>query len=517
MSTTPTTTPKPEHSPSRARRARRPKALPAQSDGAQPYALQQEVFAGLSDGEMLTMVLRSAAWKDVMVPILEELDAERRGGRKRQGGFKNCYTSEQLETALLFGALVGAETTKAAVDTLGGSDNRHRLALGFLPKLVEDHPRPKTSRRTRGLPMEKCRGVPSEATLSRHKARFGHERRERAYRALFERFLSEHAATPEFRDEAREIYQDGFEMNTIYWPPTGPKGGASTAHQRKVTCPEGGYRPIDSDGKGGRGFKPIITMTASGLIIDFETQRMHDGEPAAGAAQITRFGEKLRPLLGDPTLGVLVTDGAYCGQKNRRAARAAGLIENTMLASRGSSDATQRNVTARNEFKYRIEKFPNWLANGHREIACKCGDGHVSWRTGLDSDGHTWSRIEGACANCGPIAITSGIWRLDRNSQKFVVCERGHKDADHAFGNGLTYNSPLAKTYASQRFGRNEGVHGVLVTRFGIGDGKQRWRTKNDVDTRLAMIACLMHGLALEQRSYVRGQQAALAPPALAA
>jgi hypothetical protein len=35
----------------------------------------------------------------------------------------------------------------------------------------------------------------------------------------------------------------------------------------------------------------------------------------------------------------------------------------------------------------------------------------------------------------------------------------------------------------------------VLVTRFSVGAGKQRWRTLGQVNTKLAMIASLTAGL----------------------
>jgi len=79
---------------------------------------------------------------------------------------------------------------------------------------------------------------------------------------------------------------------------------------------------------------------------------------------------------------------------------------------------------------------------------------------------------------CDRVDVHRSREQYDSRSRTYKQCERNDPNADLAFGNGFTYNSPAAAEHGRQRFGRNEGAHGVLATRFRIGTTKQRWRTK---------------------------------------
>ena len=65
--------------------------------------------------------------------------------------------------------------------------------------------------------MKSWDGVPSEATVWRHKKRFGLDRHAAAYRVLFEALIREHFEEfPEHADEAQLVHWDGSALLTHY-------------------------------------------------------------------------------------------------------------------------------------------------------------------------------------------------------------------------------------------------------------------------------------------------------------
>jgi hypothetical protein len=196
---------------------------------------------------------------------------------------------------------------------------------------------------------------------------------------------------------------------------------------------------------------------------------------------------------------------------DRAELRGLGIVENTHLASHNDSDPTKKAVRARNAKRYAIQGYPNWSANGHRELICKCGKGSVSRRVILNGE-RVVTRSQGRCKTCGTITITSGEWRKALNPDRFVRCLANEPvDArDWAFGNPFTYNDAEGGRYGTARFGHNEGFHGALSTRFQLVKGKRWFRRATQAETEIAMTFSIMHALALEQRKRAK------APPPLA-
>jgi hypothetical protein len=83
---------------------------------------------------------------------------------------------------------------------------------------------------------------------------------------------------------------------------------------------------------------------------------------------------------------------------------------------------------------------------------------------------------------------------------------------DWRVGNPLTYEDPLSKQYGSARFGHNEGLHGTLVTRFGLLKEKAWYRDRRHAERDLLQVFCAMHALAKEQRRRAAGTAQPSAP-----
>jgi len=176
-------------------------------------------------------------------------------------------------------------------------------------------------------------------------------------------------------------------------------------------------------------------------------------------------------------------------------------VENTHLSSHSSGESARREAKRRTMRRYAIDGHPGWLATGHRELVCRCGQGKTARVAGIDArTGKATARLKGECAGCGSILITSGLWRLAGN-EKFVRClptERGGADLD--FGNPLTFHDPLAKEYGRQRFNGQEGAFGSQFTqRWKLLKSKRWFYRQTQVDLEVAAVVTITHALSLER------------------
>ena len=102
---------------------------PEPMKGDVPYAICRPELAGLSLGELVRIYVSTPAWDEVMRPVLDAMDAER---PKR--GPKPSYSSEELESCLLFQRLAGVSTYAEARALLAGDrGEQDRVALGLRP------------------------------------------------------------------------------------------------------------------------------------------------------------------------------------------------------------------------------------------------------------------------------------------------------------------------------------------------------------------------------------------------
>lgn len=497
--------------------------LPTPSDCVQvPYAQCREALADLSYGQITNLILRQAAWREVMDPILAELDAER-GTRGRARG----YTARECESALLFQRVAGERGYKAARDLLAG--DRHADARRFL-----GFDRDRGFTPTRGTPERWLRaGIPSEASISRHKKRFGLKRRNDVYRELKKRLRAD--LVPLLGDEARILYLDGTKIETHFMPPkttdkdpvNHPKWKRVINREKKlnrqgklacpITAPDAGYvgrgAPADHSGAG---WNLGVIITESGIPLAERIVPLQKYEGRLGIRLIEDFNREIRPLLSDPNaVRVATTDGAFRASDVRAAWRKAGVIENTHFASHADRATSRANAARMDAARYRIDGYPNYYANGHREIFCACGSASFASRSWVDRHSRAHTRIEGTCPNCGPISITAGRWRPVDNVRGtspdasgrewnggYVRCvyPEDFASADLAFGNSLTYHDRKAAIYGRRRFGHNEGFNGQLHTRFEHLKGKRWFRRRAQAETDTNIVFSIILALALEQK-----------------
>jgi hypothetical protein len=465
-----------------------------------PYANCREEWQGVSLGAKTKVVLDSQAWQDVMVPALAQLDAER-----SPKGPAPAYASEELERAVLFQRLAGVSTYgKARLLLASDRHQETREALGF------DKPR---KRYGRGVTLVRSLdGVPSEATVWRHEQRWGLERHIAAYETLFQQLLQEHLKDPEFREEARVLNLDGSAIRSHYT--SFERLNRKTGEVKPPTLEGGGFMARDetNSGKDGHGFGIQTITTSTGLPVAYRLDAIQTYEGKVALALLREeWRENVRPHLGDQ-LAILSADSAFKAGEIRAELRELGIVENCHSVSHADRKVSKANAEKHDAMVFEIQGYPDWRANGHRELYCVCGQGKVVPRISRDKKGRAVVRIEGDCERCGTITVSSGKWRVAQNPRRFTRCLPGEEqEADWLFGNPLTFNNERAIAFGRARFGHHEGFHGHLVTRFGLLKGKAWYRRREQAQLDFLMVFASMHALAIEQR------KRANAPPGLAA
>lgn len=501
-----------------SRRLRWPDTLPKPPKGDAPWAMARAELAQLDKADHVLLMRATDAWQQLMVPECKRLDAERSGR-----GLKFLYTSEELELALLFGRASGHKTYKKTRLVLAGDDARAREKLGF------DQPRNAAGQPPRAHQLRRLDGVPSEATISRHKQRFSSRRRKEIWKAIERELCLEHLETEELQQEAMVLNLDGSPLLTHYRAPrTSKKKGSEygpletidgqlhqVVYDRKVkiTCPDGGYVPGSAGpDKSGHGWNLVAISTATGVPLAWRLVPLNHSEKDTALALVREdFAQDVAPYLRG-RVKVLTADGAFHKPELRAELRRHGVIENIHLASHKKTKKAEARARELADRRYAIDGYPNWRANAHREIHCLCGKG-VAKKIHCDKDGEAIVRVEGKCLNgCGSISIKSGDWYFTEDD-RFRRCLPDELDSrrDWAFGNPLTFNDLNSQVYGKARFGHNEGLHGTLSNRYALIRNKRWFRRMDDAETDVAMTFALMHALALEQR------RRAKAPPGLAA
>jgi hypothetical protein len=350
------------------------------------------------------------------------------------------------------------------------------------------------------------------------------------------------AKLPGMRDECRTLHADGSKLETHATAPkvkrdkkTGKarvlnkwKKGRDGKRVRAITAPDAGY--IGNGGgnadHAGHGWNIVMVMSSRGTVLAHRNVPLNaaENETLAGMAvevsealkalrkrEEQALGEREEEALGEREeeayverdLRVLSTDAAFHGQATRRAWRAVGVVENTHLSSHAARKSSERTAKRRDDRRYPIAGHPDWFANGHRELVCRCGKGKVSRVVRLDRKGRAIVSVKGECAKdaCGSVLITSGWWRLSSNTQ-FVKCigELRAKEAELEFGNPLTFNDPLAREYGQQRFNGQEGAFGSQFTqRFRLLKTKRWFYRQTQVDLEVAAVVTITHALSLER------------------
>jgi hypothetical protein len=484
--------------PQRERRLRVPKALPQPPSGDQPFAKRRDELKGLTEAQIVLLVMESAGW-DAIKPFLEEVDQERLARRKDGRGGYAAYSAEDIEKALLFQRVSGFRTYKKAHERLCGADKEPRETLGFT------HANRKKA--TRYLD-----GVPSRSTISRHLRRFGKERRGDAWdslaRALRDLHLEEF---PELRAEAQVIQTDGTKIETHYTAPKIDRKTKTVVNSSHVTAPDAGYVPPSAGpDKSGHGWTLMPISTAQGVPLSWTISPLHASESVTATSLVLDdFRQNVIPRLDQNRgVGILTADGAFSSARLREALRENGYVENIHHVSH-KTDSSDRAATERKR-RIPIEGYMNWFSDGHRQLVCTCGKGSTSGRFAKTKSGRVTTRVEGVCANCGSITITSGLWTLAQNPPRFATIDSSNpdEDPDYLLGNPLTFDNPLSGEFGRRRMGHCEGLYGTFATRWKLNKGKRWLRSIHDVRADVGMVFSIIHVLTMEQR-----RLKALAPP----
>ncbi|HEX5247803.1 MAG TPA: hypothetical protein VFW41_11810 [Gaiellaceae bacterium] len=458
----------------------------------QPFAKRRDELRGLTPAQSVLVLVGNQPWKTAMRPMLQEMDRDRRENRDRRGA-RAAYTAEQIEMALAYQRAANLVTYKEAYEKLCGADPEPRETLGFT--------RPNAKRATKNLD-----GIPSPATVSRHKKRFGKVRRGEAWdelgRAARDYHLENH---PEYREECEVLGIDGTAIKIHYTAPIiDPKTGKVT-NAGSVTAPDAGYVPWSAGvDKSGHGYNLIPLAPASGVPLTWSLTPLNASEPleAEKIFKSEDFTQRVLPRLDRDTIGVVTADGAFHHPGLRLAIRESGYVENIHHVSHSSKKSSQLRAAKETALRIPIAGYASWFANGHRELVCGCGTGNVSSRYRTLKNGRVSTSVEGDCTNCGRISITSGKWKRAQNPDHFVEVDPSDpkEEPDYLFGNPLTYNRPLSTMFGNKRMGHGEGLYGTLATRFKLNAEKRWFRTIDDARADVGIVFSLIHALAMEQR-----------------
>jgi hypothetical protein len=195
-----------------------------------PYAKRHDED-DTDEGEVIAWLMTRPEWLETFGAECDAIEAE----RPRRGP-KASYSTRELEAAIFFQWMTGCRTYRAARNRLAGDRGaRARAALGFAE--------PRETRCPQELRL--MAGVPSEATLSRHRKRFPDARRLEVYRAYFDRLRKMNAQDPELREGLRFLNIDGSAQPTSFTCPVygkSPDGGKTRGpllNASRVTCDEG--------------------------------------------------------------------------------------------------------------------------------------------------------------------------------------------------------------------------------------------------------------------------------------
>ncbi|WP_445151164.1 transposase [Baekduia sp. Peel2402] len=435
----------------------------------------------------------------------EELRRRPNGSRKTSAPL---YSPHELEAMEAWRRIVGVTTAKDA-RTLLCSDLHaaDREALGFT-----------TARKvpTRGNPDRfRMAGVPSEATMSRYRTRVGYQRRADLWARFLARLREDWVAGS--GDEARIAHLDGFNMPIQGLAPVIARKTGEVVNADAITVPDAGYQsPYNNGRKGGHGFNNVCVWDGLGVPIAHRLVPMQHAENRTAVTVLDDLHERLGGLRERFAVGVLSADAAFASGDVRRAARRAGYVENIHEVSHGDKPESFKRAQQYAGRNVPIQGYDNWFVNGHRELACACGQGTQERDAWREPDGTARVRLKGRCVNCGSASLLSGRWRRALNPTRFVPMLPGDGDehADLALGNPLTYNDRMANEYGRQRFGRGESPHGILKTKYKLNT-RRRYRSRAEVELETNLVFALIVSLAIQNREHENTTAAATGPPVL--
>lgn len=514
------------------RRQRWPKGLARPTVAPFPWADKEPRWNRATTGDWFRAIYATQAYQDIVAPVLAERTAAQ-DPRSR-------YTAEEREAVLMLRSLTDRDSMRQAWMHMTSDacfDLRRVIGLDRPREFRTSFERVTTD------------GIPSVATLSRHRKDFPLERATEVWRECFDAIVREHLDTYEkMREEARTLFVDGTTVGTRYTVPIRDRQTGELKNADQVTFPDGGFQ-ARNDGKDGPGLMHVNLLTCRGLPLAFRNLKRHHSE-TGGLKLILEheFRDQLRSRI--PGLVTLSGDRLYQSPWLRKLSRELGIVENLAFATRGADDldygrtgypdaadpadaragadeaeasvsgderaGRQPHHVALARIRRRIDGHPTWFATGHREIVCRCAHGGqisrgFETRTDATATPHgfvprTW--VRGECDRCGSITIVSGEWALvDTTGGKQYRRARPGDAIDWALGNGLTYYDLTATALGSARYVRQEGYHGAIAAKFKF-NVEDRWlRNRAQADYDASVFGVLLHALAMQQRDAGGGRR----------
>ena len=506
----------------RKRRSPRSAVLPLPPrDCLLDYASSRDELCDIEPGEVVLALEKLDGFREVVRPALEAADAARlaprEGEKKRRGRHPSFHALDYWRMEMLR-RVIASHSTQATRDWLTTDKAaRTRELLGFDEE--RDH--------YGGKARKWMAGVPSDGWMSDFRTKWLKEDELAALMEKIERWALAEKLTklPGMREECRMLHGDGSKLETHATAPKlkrdkdGKVIGIANEwkldrHGRRVkgiTAPDAGYVPNsrgNNEAHSGNGWNIVMVTSSKGTVLAHRNVPLNAAENETLASMAPEV-EQVLDILDKPDerdkrrkreLRVLTTDAAFHALETRRAWREVGVIESTHLSSHANRPTSKRKAKERDNKRYSIAGHPDWFANGHREITCRCSKGKVSRVVGLDAQGRAIARVKGECSTCkSSVLITSGMWRL--SGDKFIRCRQAWKDkADFAFGNPLTFHDSLASEYGRGRFSTQEGAFGSQFTqRFKLLKNKRWFYRQSQVDLEVAAVMTITHALSLER------------------
>ncbi|MEA2361651.1 MAG: hypothetical protein QOD71_796 [Thermoleophilaceae bacterium] len=463
------------------------------------WGKQREELQGLTAADVVRLILQAPEFEAVLGPTLDAIDERNAGQKARPVRWK----ARQLESLLIYRRVSGLGTIKRTRERLT-FDRAGRMLLGFGDEL------------------------PSQATISRYlRQHFDDAERAELMKELERRLRLRVTELPGFEDDAAILGMDGSKIEIHHTPPiralakpdeppgpNNPRTGP-ILNPDKVTAPEAGYVGGDSP-KSGRGFQMVAIWTEHGTPLAWDISHLNENEKTAAGRAMQDYAKNVLPRRDPARLAVLSADGGFDSNNIRRQLQELRIVPNVHRASHGRKESSINNVAKLDEQRFPLHDplkpaYANWFANGHGELSCRCGDGHVERQIGV-TNGRLSIASVGRCSNCGSVRINAGKWKRAQNAtraqiNRFVRVLPGD-EGDRYFGNPLTFNDPLASKYGRDRFSWGESFHSTLSSRFGLLRDRCWMRGKAQAETEFAIAFAAIHSLTLE-----RARKQALEPP----
>jgi hypothetical protein len=468
--------------------------LPKPAQRADLYwGVKQRELENVTDAQLTALMISTPEFKEVVGRELEAIDHRNRTGYGNNMGRPSRWTALQMESVLLYRRIAGLEGIKETRERLT-CDAEARLLLGLGEEL------------------------PSLATFTRYiRQHFDEAKRSELHLELDRRLRQRVCQLPGFDTEARILGMDGSQHGTRYTAPipevdekgktTGKivNGHIAAGEPGAITAETAGYVGGNHP-KSGKGWQLLGLFTEHGTPVAWDISPLNEGETIAAERVLTSYEKEVLPHRGSKDPSVCTADAGFNSFGLRNRLQNLGIVPNIHKASHKTVPGLEYEQTENASKLDRAwcpfdhpskQHYANWMANGHGEIRCSCGDGVIKSEYPIRQKGVV-PVTKGACSKCGNATFTSGQWRKSSDGKRWVRCYRSDV-ADPTIGNPLTFNNVLSREYGKDRFGFGESVHATIERRLGLLKDKSWMRDITQVKTEFAIAFSAVSVLLLER------------------